>query len=78
MFTTTKTNISEAVRQTIDAMPIGYKFDGYQLRALVNARTKNATAKTYIDTLLRLARLYRRDQIRCINRHKSKYEKVAQ
>lgn len=72
-----KGNFSEltrAVTKTIDEMPVGTKFYGNQLQNLVTARCPDAGTK-YTDTIMRIARKYRRYSYRAIN-NRGEYERV--
>lgn len=68
-------NISKLVRETIDAMPIGTKFYGWELRNLCvrgNPEIENA----YVETFIKSMRMYRRASVVCISHSRSQYMKV--
>ena len=68
-------SIGAAVQTVIDSYPVGYQFHGNQLKADVVKIYPDAQY-CYTDTVLRKARLYRRDTFRAINRNISLYEKI--
>ena len=67
--------ITEAVKVTIDKWPVGYQFHGNKLKETA-LRLCPQFRYAYPDTFLRLARRWRRDSFKVVNRNKSLYEKV--
>ena len=68
------TSICEAVGVVIDRMPAGKQFSGYDLKNAV-ARIYPDCVNCYVDTVLRCARLKRRESFFVVSRHKSLYQK---
>lgn len=66
--------LTKAVTKTIDEMPVGTKFYGNQLQHLVSARYPDAEKK-YTDTIMRIARKYRRYSYRTVN-NRGEYERI--
>ena len=69
-------SMCEAVKAVIDRYPIGLEFHGNELKRDVVNRYPQARY-CYVDSCLRQMRKFRRMQIKCINRDKSKYKKVC-
>lgn len=68
-------SVSGAVMHVMDTMPLGTVFFGHEFHKMVVAIYPKCK-KTYVDTILRVARRYRRDSFKCIAPNKSKYERV--
>lgn len=69
-------NCAKLVRTTVQAMPNGQTFNGWELKKLCvkqNPKLKN----TYVDTFLREMRASCRQQVVCINRRESLYQKIG-
>ena len=69
-------SMSTAVRKVIDSYPAGHQFYGNELHKDV-MREYPPAEKMYTDTILRMARRYRRYELKTINHNKSLYEKFG-
>ena len=69
------TTITAAVIQVIDHYPVGHQFHGNQLKNDA-VRLCPAARFAYVDSFLRMARRWRREAYRPVNRNKSLYERV--
>lgn len=71
-----KATLKNAICRVIDEMPAGTQFYGWELKERVVAVYPDCL-HSYIDTILRQVRKYRRYSVLCINNTKSLYEKTA-
>lgn len=70
-------NLTSTVKYVIDRLEVGTRFSGRDLQAMVTAYYPSAAFK-YTDTILRIMRRFRREQIVAVNRNRSIYEKVCE
>lgn len=71
-----KPTLKKAVEKVIDSYKKGQIFSGLELHREVSKTYPKAKTK-YTDTILRTARLCRRDSYICVRRDKSLYKKVT-
>jgi hypothetical protein len=68
-------SMSAAVRDVIDSYPDGYMFHGNELHDDV-ARVYPEATHQYVDTVLRMMRRHRRDNVVVVDQNNSLYKKV--
>lgn len=69
------TSIAQAVRHVLDNMPVGTRFHGNELKDMV-AEVYPKASSAYVDTVMRKARMYRRECFRCLSYTHSMYERI--
>lgn len=69
--------LSKAVCKAIDSYPVGVQFFGRELQKEASRYYPKASKK-YPDTILRIARKFRRNSYKCVSASKSLYVKVGE